>query len=137
MPNPFEGRWDVSFFELRDRDGEDIGRPLGAAAIFTIATEGDHLRLTVERPPGQAAHPKDPVFEGRWQEGEDPSMSVRWHDEDNGFLYQMVAVPAPNALIGGYFRAQVPGRPMPDADSEGTGSWQGTGPIVPYDRERG
>jgi hypothetical protein len=138
MPNPFEGRWSVTFFELRDRDGAKVGLPFGADATFAIVTDGELLQVTLEPPrSGDEANRTPPVFQGRWSQGEDATMSARWVDETNGFLYQLVALGQPHRLTGGYFRVPLRSHPMPQADSEGTGSWTGTGPILPYDPERG
>src|SRR5262245_52125036 len=138
MTNPFQGRWTVVLYEMRDREGGSIGRPFGTEATFFIqAARSGALTVTLEEP----SEPTDPkVFEGWWRGGDDPSMSAEWVDEADGFLYQLVALGKGARLVGGYFRASVPrGDISPQVDSEGTGSWIGTGPIfpLPVDQTRG
>jgi hypothetical protein len=137
MPNPFEGRWAVQFFALRSEQGNEIGFPFGEQAAFTIATEGEALKLTIIEPEAAPPVGSSPVFEGQWRGGEAASMSARWIDRDNDLVYQIVAVAGSSQLTGGYFRAAGRGEPGPEADSDGVGSWLGTGPIFPLEPERG
>jgi hypothetical protein len=137
--NPFEGRWAVQLFELHDAEGNGIGLPFGSRAVFAITGEGDLLRVMVEETedgtvPGR---PTVPVFDGQWRGGEVASMSARWLDSAEKFFYQIVAVAGPGGLTGGYFRVSRETGPDPEVDSEGAGSWLGTGPIMPLERERG
>lgn len=137
--NPFEGRWAVQLFELRDADGNGLGLPFGSRAVFAIVGEGDLLRVMVEETvdgpvPGRSTVP---VFEGQWRDGEVASMSARWLDSAEKFFYQIVAVASAGGLTGGYFRVVRKTGPHPEVDSEGAGSWLGTGPIVPLEREPG
>jgi hypothetical protein len=143
MSSPFDGSWTVLFYEMRDRDGGSIGLPFGPGATLVIqATRTGAVTVTLEPPP-----PNPPIFEGWWSGGDDPSLSVEWVDEETKFLYQLVALGKDldkdgkaTRLVGGYFRASVPrGDLSPKVDSEGTGSWLGTGPILPLpvDQKRG
>jgi hypothetical protein len=138
MPNPFEGRWAVQFFELRSEQGSGLGFPFGERAQLAITTVGEALHARILQPEGEArAHQPSPVFEGRWQGGDAASMSARWVDGAQGLVYQLVAVAEAPQLIGGYFRVAGVRKPGPDADSDGVGSWLGTGPILPLEPERG
>lgn len=134
MPtNPFEGKWRVTFFELRNEIGMNQGRPFGSTVDFEIVADvGSALKLVVGPAEAAGSAEERPVFEGSWHDGEDASMSVRWLDENAKEFYQMVAVRAADKLLGGYFRTRS-GRAdsLRGTDSEGAGTWVGTGPILP------